>query len=240
MVDGLLRGLAEACRAQKIVIPAGEIAEVPGAVNRGVWSATAIGIVEKTKVLRPQTIQPGDAVIALRSAVARSNGFSLIRKVLSDAFGAGWHQKDWKHGTTWGSVMLTPSIVYQAAILRLVGRYREKRAVEVKGVAHITGGGIPSKFRRVLKATGFGARLDNLWDPHEAIRDVIEVGRVPIEEAYRTWNMGNGMLIVVAEADVERAIPLLQQEKIQARRAGTITREPELVIRDFTGATRNL
>lgn len=230
MIDALLKGLAQACSEQKIVIPAGEIAEVPGAVNRGVWSATAVGILEKSKLLKPETIQVGDAVIALQCGVARSNGFSLIRKILSDAFGEKWHSKEWRNGVSWGEIVLTPSIIYHSAILELTGRYKQERRVDVKAVAHITGGGIPSKFRRALKATGFGAELTNLWSPHDALQDLITLGKVPLEEAYKTWNMGNGMLIVVSEHNANTAIELLQSQKISARVAGKITKDPAIAL----------
>ena len=134
IIDQLMGGLAKACSAQKIVVPAGEIAEVPGAVAKGVWSATVIGIVAKDRVLKPETIKPGDAIIALKDNVARSNGFSLIRAVLAKAHGKEWYKKEWKNGMTWGEVMLTPSVIYSAAILELIGRHGEAVKVPVKGV----------------------------------------------------------------------------------------------------------
>jgi phosphoribosylformylglycinamidine cyclo-ligase len=236
IIDALLKGLAEACTVQRVVIPAGEIAEVPGAVTRAVWSATAVGVVAKDRVMQPKTIKPGDAVITLRDSVARSNGFSLVRKILSDTHGKEWCNMEWRNGTTWGQILLTPSVIYHAAILSLIGRYGEKRAVDVKGIAHITGGGIPSKFRRILKATGFGATLTDLWEPHDAMKDLIALGSVQTEEAYRTWNMGNGMMIVVDERNVDESIALLKTQGIEAKRAGTITKDPTIVISAWDGA----
>ena len=235
MVDQLMSGLATACSEQKIVIPAGEIAEVPGAVERGVWSATSVGIVEKSKVIQPESIAEGDVIIALQSGVARSNGFSLIRKILTDAHGDNWHEVEWSNGTRWGEILLTPSVVYHAAILALTGRYQETRAINVKGVAHITGGGIPSKLRRVLKKSGCGAQLTDLYSPHDALVDLIELGTVPTEEAYRTWNMGNGMLVIVNAADAENAVALLQEQNRNAKIAGTITKDSDIVISAWNG-----
>jgi len=235
MADQLLASLSQACREQHIVIPGGEIAEVPGAVTSPVWNATAIGIVAKDRVLKPETIAPGDRVLALRSGVIRSNGFSLVRKILTDAFGKEWHTTPWKNGMTWGEVMLTPSILYHGAMLTLLGRYGEKRAVEVKGIAHITGGGIAGNLRRVLKKSGMGAELPHLWEPHDAVKDLIELGSVNIEEAYRTWNMGNGMLVVVRPEDGERATVLLTKAGISVREAGVITKEPTIVVKTYPG-----
>lgn len=235
IIDQLMGGLAKACSAQKIVVPAGEIAEVPGAVTRGVWSATVVGIVAKDRVLKPETIRPGDAIIALKDDVARSNGFSLLRAILSEKFGEEWFKKEWKDGMTWGEILLTPSVIYSAAILALIGRFGEPATVPVKGLAHITGGGIPSKLKRVLKKSGFGAALTDLWPLHEALADVIKLGNVPTEEAYRTWHMGSGMLVIVEEKHAGKAIELLAANGIQAKRAGTITEKPTIEITAFDG-----
>lgn len=246
IIDQLMGGLAKACTGQKIAVPAGEIAEVPGAVARGVWSATVIGIVAKDRVLKPETIKPGDAILALKDAGMRSNGFSLLRKILSDKFGEQWYNEPWKNGgatkrlskaksASWGEVLLTPSVIYSSAILSLIGRFKEPVNVPVKGVAHITGGGIPSKFKRVLKKSGCGAALTDLWPPHEALLDAIKIGKVPVEEAYRTWHMGSGMLVIVEEKNAEKAISLLTKNGIQAKRAGTVTKDPIIVIKAWNG-----
>ncbi|MDD5751077.1 MAG: phosphoribosylformylglycinamidine cyclo-ligase [Candidatus Peribacteraceae bacterium] len=236
VIDQLMGGLAKACTEQKIAVPAGEIAEVPGAVTRGVWSATVIGIVAKDRVLKPETIKPGDVILALKDNVARSNGFSLIRAVLSKAFGKEWHKKEWKNGKSWGEIMLSPSIIYSAAMLSLIGRYGEPVNVPVKGISHITGGGIPSKLRRVLKKSGYGAELTDLWQPHEAMTDLITLGNVPTEEAYRTWNMGNGMLVILEEKNAQKAIELLAKNGIQAKVAGAVTKDASIRIRAFDGS----
>jgi len=236
IIDQLMGGLAKACSEQKIAVPAGEIAEVPGAVTRGVWSATVVGIVAKDRVLKPETIKPGDVILALKDNVARSNGFSLIRAILSKAHGKEWFKNEWKNGMTWGEIMLTPSIIYSAAILALIGRYGQPMTVPVKGISHITGGGIPSKLKRVLKKSGFGAELTDLWAPHEAMTDLITLGNVATEEAYRTWNMGSGMLVVLEEKNMSKAIELLEKNGIRAKKAGLVTKEPTIRIGAFDGS----
>ncbi len=228
-VDALMGGLAKACAEQKIVVPAGEIAEVPGAVAKGVWSATVIGVVEKDKVLKPETITEGDVILTLQSGVARSNGFSLIRKILTDKFGDDWVSQELT------KTLLTPSIIYSKAILSLIGRYKEERKVNVKGVAHITGGGIPSKLGRVLKPSGKGAELTDLFEPHNALKEIIELGEVPTDESYKTWNMGNGMMVVVAEGEADEATKLLEAEGMNVKRAGLVTGDQGILITAYTG-----
>jgi len=237
LVDDLLAGLAEACTAQKIVIPAGEIAEVPGSVTGAVWSATAVGIVAKDRLLKPSTVAAGDAIVALREPGARSNGFSLIRKILSDRFGAEWHGKQFSGKQTWGEAVLTPSAVYHGALMALLGRYGGKRAVPVRALAHVTGGGIPSKLGRALKASGLGAELSALWEPAAFLAELARLGEVPAEECYRTWSMGNGMLAIVAAGDADRGIALLAEAGIEAKIAGTVTEKPGIVVKTHAGDT---
>lgn len=235
MIDPLLAGLAKACQEQKIVIPGGEIAEVPGAVNSPVWNATSVGIVQKDRVIDGSTVAEGDAIIALQSGVARSNGFSLIRKILKDTQGPNWYNETWR-GQTWGEIMLTPSVIYHGALLSLLGRYGEDRRINIKGMAHVTGGGIAENLRRTLKASGTGAELTNLFAPHDAIKDLVELGNVPIEEAYKTWNMGNGMLVIVDAADTDEAITVLKSQNIEAQVAGTITADTAITLTAHEGS----
>ena len=235
MVDTLLGGLAAACQEQGIVMPGGEIAEVPGAVNSPVWNATSVGIVAKDAVIDTSTIADGDIVIALQSGVARSNGFSLIRKILTDAHGEDWHAVEWKDGVSWGEVMLTPSIIYHAALLTVLGRHSEDRNIQIKGLAHVTGGGIAENLKRTLKKSGCGAKLTDLFAPHDAIKDLIDLGSVAIEEAYRTWNMGNGMLVIVAAEDVDSTLAALQSAGLSAQVAGAITAGGEVEVTSFSG-----
>lgn len=240
VIGDLMQGLSDACTNQKIVIPAGEIAEVPGAVHSATWSATAIGIVAKDRVIDTGAISVGDAIIALKENGARSNGFSLIRKILAEKIGKDcWKEKgQWPraNGATWADLVLTPSVVYHSAILELIGRHGKKRAINVKGIAHITGGGIGSKFRRVLKKTGFGANLTDLFDPPAWLTEIAAMGNVATEECYKTWCMGNGMMIVVDPEDAKESVAILKKSGIEAKVCGEITKDPNITVKGFDGS----
>ncbi len=228
IVGELLKGLAKACSSEKIVIAGGEIAEVGKAVNGMVWNASAIGIVAKNRVIDGSRIQKGDTIIALKESGLRSNGFSLARKILTDNFGANWHRK--LFGTKkWGELLLTPSKIYHAAILELVGRFDEKRTIDVRGICHITGGGIPGNLPRILPAK-LGAKLTNLWKPAAWVRELIRLGKISENEAREVWNLGNGMLVIVAPKDLDRALAILRKQKIPARIAGEITTSGKIEI----------
>ncbi len=193
-----------------------------------VWNATAIGIVDKKKVILGNKIQVGDAIIALKEDGLRSNGFSLARKILADKFGENYHRK-FLGMKKWGELLLTPSKIYHSAILDLVGRFGKKQAVAIKGICHVTGGGIPGNLPRILPKS-LGARLTNLWKPAAWMKELIRLGKVSEKEAREVWNLGNGMLLVVAPKDIDKTLEILRKRKIPARIAGEVTKGGEIVI----------
>jgi len=226
IIGNLLRGLAKYCREQKIIIAGGEIAEVGQTVNGLVWNATAIGVVEKTKIIDGSRIQPGNKIIALREHGLRSNGFSLARAILQKKFGKNWHTRNpgTNNKKTWGELLLTPSKIYHSAILNLIGRFGEKRKNDVLGIVHITGGGIGGNLPRIFHDKKLGAHFTNLWQPPAWITELIQIGKVSTEESREVWNLGNGMLIVAASSEAKKTVAILKKNKIEARIAGEITK----------------
>ena len=208
VIGPLMEGLKIVCQEQKIVVPGGEIAELPHQVKGMVWNATAVGIVEKNKFLDGSKVAAGDVIIGLRSAGFRSNGFTLVRHILEQELGEDWMHTDYGDGRLWGEVVLTPSVVYHRGVLNLLGAYGEARPVDVHGVVHVTGGGLDGNVERVVK-NGLKAEWTDLWPAHEAMLKLMEMGSVSEEEARRTWNMGTGMVVIVAPEDVDRSLGLL-------------------------------
>ncbi|MFA5829375.1 MAG: phosphoribosylformylglycinamidine cyclo-ligase [Candidatus Gracilibacteria bacterium] len=222
VVGPLLKGLEKACLEQKVVIPGGEIGEMPDMVKGNMWNSSAIGIVEKEKFILGKDVKPGDPIIGLRSPGFRSNGFALVRHVLQKKFGAKWAEKKFEGGKTWGEAVLTPSIIYSAALLELLGRFGEKRVCNIKALAHITGGGLPGNVVRVLGK--YGADLTDLWPAHEMMTRLQEFGKVEDREAYEVWNMGIGMTIVSNE--FEKIAATMKKHGIQARIIGEVSKKP--------------
>lgn len=227
VVEELMSGLAGACQQQKVIIPGGEIAEVGKSVNGNVWNATAVGILEKDKVITGKDIQVGDKIIALQEKGFRSNGFSLVRYIIEHKLGKDGYLQQSPFGRNWGEVLLEPSTIYSAALLEILGRFGNERQINIKGIAHITGGGIPGNFNRILKTTGFGASFDNLIKPSEIVKAIQEMGEVAEDEAYRTWNMGNGMMLVVAPADAEK---VFEQLSLESQLVGEIIEEKKIIL----------
>ena len=196
VIEVLMGGLAKACQEQHVVIPGGEIAELNQMVNGYTWNAAAVGIVAKDRVITGTKIKVGDKVIGLPAVGFRSNGFSLVRHVLQKAFGDNWHNTAYMNGQTWGEAVLKPSRIYHNQLLELLGRYGEPRQVDVAGIVHITGGGLQGNISRILPE-GLGMQLDNLIEPLPIMQKLIQLGSIARDEAYKTWNMGIAMVVIV-------------------------------------------
>ena len=110
----------------------------------------------------------------------------------------------------------------------MFGGFDRDPKAEVHGVVHITGGGIPGKLGRILKPSGFGARLDNPFEPCGLMRYCQEKGNVPDREAYRTWNMGQGMAVITPEPD--KVMKVAQEHGIESKVIGEVTKNPEIII----------
>ena len=210
----------------------GEIAELGsriGGYGNGMhfnWGATGIGILPQDKeIVDGRSIETGDTVIALQSRGFRSNGFSLLRNIMQERFGDDWHNAAYDDETRWGEKLLTPSLIYAPFISKLI-----QNDVQLKGCVHITGGGIADNLSRILKVNQLGAELSDLFEPLPVMKKVQELGAVPEEQAYRLWNMGNGMLIIADAAQVSKITELAAQNDYRARICGQISAEPKIEI----------
>jgi phosphoribosylformylglycinamidine cyclo-ligase len=237
IIGPLMQGLKKACVEQKVVIPGGEIGEMPDMVKGTMWNSSAIGIVEKKKFIMGKGVKPGDKIIGLRSRGFRSNGFALVRRILEKNFGQDWGLKKFEGGAagpkgkSWGEAVLVPSIIYSNALLELLGRYGQKRICRIKALAHVTGGGIPGNIVRVLG--DYGAELTDIWPAHKPMLKLQEIGNVTDSEAYEVWNMGTGMILISDEFKKIEAV--MKKHGIQAKVIGRVTKEKgvRLVSRGF-------
>lgn len=226
-IRALMAGLAKAASEHKIAIPGGEIAEVNDLARGYIWNATCVGIVEKKKMITSEKIEVGDQIIGLDSGGFRSNGFSLVRHILKGKFGEGWAFEKYNESMSWGEAVLAPSKVYCSAVLEMHGRYKEAGKVELKGVVNVTGGGIPGNLPRVLKRNGLGANLHSLPKPDEMMLRLTEFGHVSREEAYNTWNMGVGMILI--SNDFKKVAEICKKHGIEARIIGEVIGEDKII-----------
>ncbi|MFA5792729.1 MAG: AIR synthase-related protein [Candidatus Gracilibacteria bacterium] len=225
----LATGYIEAAKEARVAVINGEIAEL-GARISGYgdfnynWGSAVIWFANKDRLFTGKEISVGDKIIALEEKGFRSNGLSLLRKIMQDNYGDEWHQKE-LNGVQMGDLALTPSTIYSASVCDMFGGYNGEKKVDVHGVAHITGGGIPGKLGRVLNRAGLGAKLDALFEPCALMKHAIEIGKVPLDEAYRSWNMGNGMLVIVAPGEEQKAMAIANAHGVNAKICGEIVAE---------------
>lgn len=232
IVDELMRGLHDAAAVAGVAVVGGEIAELGnriagwGPQMHFNWCATAIGVLPQgQEAITGKALAPGHLVFSLKSRGFRSNGYSLVRKVVEQAFGPDWHLQGFDASRTWGDVLLTPCIIYSPLINRL-----RAQGVPLSAVAHITGGGVEDNLSRMLKAAGVGACLDNLHSPLPFMTQVQELGKVPEDQAYRLWNMGNGMLLTSPAEFREGILTTARTMDYEIRVAGTVRAQPEMEI----------
>jgi phosphoribosylformylglycinamidine cyclo-ligase len=215
-IAAIVKGIAEGCVLAGCALVGGETAEHPGLLEPDDYdvAGAGTGVVEADRVLGPDLVRDGDALVAMGSSGLHANGYSLVRHVLLDV--AGWtldRQVD-ELGRSLGAELLEPTRIYARDCLALID------GVEVHALAHITGGGLAANVARVLPGH-LGAVLDrSTWSPQPIFGLVAAVGGVARAELERTLNMGVGMVAAVAAADADRAVRLLRDRGVPAWRAG--------------------
>ncbi len=211
----VVSGIAAGCAQAGCALIGGETAEMPGMYPTGEYDLAgfAVGIVEKSRIIDGSTIAAGDVVLGLASSGAHSNGYSLIRKIiavrridLSQRIG----------GRTLSQLILEPTRIYVKPVLKLAAE------VDVRGIAHITGGGLVENVPRMLPDT-LAARIDReAWKMPALFTWLKSQGHIADEELFRVFNCGVGLAIVVSPADAERALRALHAEGETAWRIGSI------------------
>ncbi|WP_433931809.1 phosphoribosylformylglycinamidine cyclo-ligase [Sorangium cellulosum] len=202
--EAVVRGIAEGCKQAGCALIGGETAELPGMYADGEYDLAgfAVGVVERSRILDGKRIAAGDAVIGVASSGLHSNGYSLARRVLEKEMGLRMSDRVDELGGTVGETLLTPTRIYARAITALLAACGDA----VRGLSHITGGGLPGNLPRVLP-DGLGAQLDLGSYQRPAVFQVLQRGG-PVEEAEmrRTFNLGVGLVAVVEKGAADKAI----------------------------------
>lgn len=203
--EQVVSGIARGCELAGCALIGGETAEMPGMYPPGEYDLAgfAVGVAEKSKLIGGQHIRAGDAVLGLAASGPHSNGYSLIRKII-EVSGADL-TADF-HGRPLGAVLLEPTRIYVKPLLALMER------LEVKGMAHITGGGLLENVPRILREDLCAVLNKTAWQLPPVFQWLQEQGGVDPQEMYRTFNCGIGMVVVVDNANVERAAAFLADQ----------------------------
>ena len=222
----IVSGVAEGCVQSGCDLVGGETAEMPGFYSEDEYDLAgySTGIVDKSKVLDKNTEQAGDVLIALPSSGVHSNGFSLVRKVFDIENADLKAPVEELGGKSLGETLLTPTRIYVKPMLALF------EAVKVKAVAHITGGGFYENIPRALKK-GLSAQIATADVKVLPIFNLIQkAGNIPEHDMFNTFNMGVGMVAVVAPEDAEKTIETLKANGVEAYKLGQLVESDEGVI----------
>lgn len=194
-VEQIISGIADGCRQAGSALIGGETAEMPGFYPQGEYDLAGfiVGIVEKEDIIDGRSIQSGDRVIGLPSSGLHSNGYSLVRKILIDHACLNLDSIHEELGCSLGAELLRPTKIYVSLLLPLLSRFN------IKGIAHITGGGLPENLPRIL-SKGLGIKLyRKCWRTPLIFKLIQKIGSLRDEEMFRTFNMGIGMALVVSQ-----------------------------------------
>ncbi|MDD5612885.1 MAG: phosphoribosylformylglycinamidine cyclo-ligase, partial [Gallionella sp.] len=200
----VIKGIAKGCEDSGCALIGGETAEMPGMYPVGEYDLAgfAVGVVEKSKIITGDTIVPGDVVLGLASNGAHSNGYSLVRKIIARSNPDLNAKFDGERSLA--DCIMAPTRLYVKPLLSLM------QTVAVKGMAHITGGGITENVPRVLPENIVAEISADSWQMPKLFRWLQEGGNVEAQEMYRTFNCGIGMVVIVAAQDADAAISQLQ------------------------------
>ena len=212
-VEQIVTGIADGCLEAGCALVGGETAEHPGVMPSDQYDLAGfgVGVVDRGEMLGAHRVNAGDAVVAMASTGLHSNGYSLARRIVSDLNLSGEHGL---RGQTLGQALLRPTRIYTRPCLALAAKGA------VNALCHVTGGGIEGNLGRVLP-DGLGAVIDTMtFAPPDVFTVLQRHGQVEAAEMWRTFNMGAGMLAVVA--DGPQAVAILRAEGVDAWQCGTV------------------
>jgi len=218
----ILRGFARGCAANRCALIGGETAQMPGFYQAGEYdvSGTIVGLVERARMLDGKSIRAGDVVIGLASSGLHTNGYSLARRIFFEQMKLKPKSYVSELGNTIGDELLQVHRSYGLLLQSLLARFNgTKRLPAIKGLAHITGGGFVDNIPRVLPQTCDVLIRKGSWEMLPIFRLLEEKGNVPAAELYQVFNMGIGMVLIVAEA---QAGTILRQVRARGQQAWCI------------------
>ncbi len=203
----VIKGIIKGCLQAGCALIGGETAEMPGFYKEGEYDLAgfAVGIVEKEDIIDGSKIRPGDQIIGLASSGLHSNGYSLVRKVLLEIKGYPLTSRIEGLGKSLGEELLTPTKIYVKSVLNLI------KSVDVKGIAHITGGGMTENIPRILPKGSQAIIRRGDWEIPSIFEFIQKEGDIDLEEMYRDFNMGIGLILIVSEKDTDKGISKLKR-----------------------------
>lgn len=225
-IEAIVSGVAEGCRQAGCALVGGETAEMPGMYGDGEYDIAGftVGVVERSKLIDGSKVKTGDVLVGIASSGVHSNGFSLVRKIVSDnVFDLKKVYPELSQKML-GEVLLTPTRIYVKQVLEVI------RNCDVHGISHITGGGFDENIPRILREGQGIAIEEGSWEILPVFRFLEKYGKVPHREMFNIFNMGIGMVIALDASEAQRAIDLLAAQGERASVIGRVTAEEGVVI----------
>ncbi|MGS0745118.1 phosphoribosylformylglycinamidine cyclo-ligase [Syntrophomonas erecta subsp. sporosyntropha] len=226
LVEALVKGISVGCQQAGCALIGGETAEMPGFYSEDEYDLAGftVGVVERSLLIDGSQVECGDVIIGLPSSGIHSNGYSLVRKVLLEQSRLNLDQYIDELGRTLGEELLTPTRIYVKSIQSLLPE------VEIRGMAHITGGGIIENLQRSLPK-GMGAEIDSKSIDIPPVFNLIqERGRVEKDEMYRTFNMGIGYTLIASPQQSDKALMCLRDKGEKPIVIGRVTSDQERIM----------
>lgn len=221
-IADIVRGIAEACKAVDVALVGGETAEHPGLLHEDEYdvAGAAVGVVEKSKMLSSQNVQVGDVVLGLESSGLHSNGYSLVRKIVSQKKFSYLENVSEFPGVSLGEKLLEPTKLYTGVLNKILDNPKFEK--QISAMSHITGGGIAANLSRVLPET---VSLDverSTWSPQDVFRVLSAWGGYELKELEGTWNLGLGFAVVVRSSSAAELQAEIQRLGIKTWQLGVI------------------
>jgi len=223
----LIKGFAKACAENRCALIGGETAQMPGFYQAGEYdvSGTIVGVVEKSRMLDGSSIRPGDVVLGIESSGLHTNGYSLARKILFEELGLDPRGRAPGLKNTLGAELLKVHISYGPLVQELLKKFnRPGKALVVKGLAHITGGGFVDNIPRVLPENCDVIIRKGTWPVLPIFKLLAEKGSVPEDELYQVFNMGIGMTVFVPKDKAAEVLKAIKGHKLKAWEIGEVIR----------------
>ena len=218
-IEAIVAGVAEGCRQAGCALIGGETAEMPGMYAGGEYDIAGFtcGVVERSKLIDGSLVKAGDVLVGIASSGVHSNGFSLVRKILSDN-GLDLHDRyDELGGATLGEALLRPTKIYVRQVLEVI------RRCDVHGISHITGGGFDENIPRILQK-GQGLDIEEgTWEILPIFRMLENWGGIPHREMFNIFNMGIGMVLALDASQAQEAVSILESAGERASVIGRVT-----------------
>ena len=227
VVEAIVSGVAEGCRQAGCALVGGETAEMPGMYTPGEYDIAGftVGAVEKSKLIDCSKVKPGDLLVGIASSGVHSNGFSLVRKIISDQDLEFDLKYEGTGDQTLGEMLLTPTKIYVKQVHKVLDE------IDVHGIAHITGGGFDENIPRILQK-GQGVEIEEgSWEILPVFRLLEKYGKVPHREMFNIFNMGIGMVLAVNPEDAARTIEILTGAGEKASVIGKIVEGEGVVLK---------